>query len=107
MTEVKATTDAGAGLRAASWACLVSGLILYFYGYHVQRPYTNFDVEVLLQDAAALVIMGLGFLAVCIGAVCGAMGASAAAAAGDRRNVHGLPLLANIIALLAFVSLRS
>lgn len=92
----------GAALGAASSVCAGIGVLL-FVASTLQSSGRQ-GLEGLLELGSALVL-GLGaFLSVFVGAICGAMSVSAAAAAGDRRRRVGLPLLVNIVSILAFIA---
>lgn len=92
----------GAALGVASWACAGCGLLLFIAMGTQGRPREGLDG--LMTFGGQVILGGSAFLLVIVGAICGAMSVSAAAAAGDRRGRVGLPLLVNIVALLGFVA---
>jgi hypothetical protein len=96
------TDSPGAAWRVASFALAGLGVLLFLTMVAQGRP--GGGVEGLFALGASMMLAGAAFFFVFVGAIFGAMAASVAAAAGDRRGRTGLPLLVNVVALLSFVA---
>jgi hypothetical protein len=92
----------GAAMGVVSWAC--AGLALLLFVATAAQGSGPQGLDGLVVFGAKVVTMLGAFLFAIMGAVCGATSVSAAAAAGDRRRRTGLPLLANVLAILIFIA---
>ena len=92
----------GAALGVASWSCVLFALLLFVAMVSQGRPREG--LEGLLEFGGQLLLGLSALLFLIIGAICGAVSVSSAAAAGDRRAHIGLPLLVNILGILGLVA---